>query len=250
MTDIFQEVEKEAASGQAKKRTFAGFKNQLRFNDGQISTNCEVRYAKLDVEPAFSAEAVEKLGPHGGKIRYSRGEWKTFEQMPDGSEMEISDDEIKYFQSGSEVSPFDATKTWDINPARQIDECTLDGATSLGTLIPIENIDTFGPDKDRGSSLYWIAGDAFALKALIEKLEKERLALYFPHVFRKGLTIHLAVAYIVRLDGKVYLAMKTFGGSTIWSHPLVETGTTTTVGKKIAVLAKPVLRRKQTQGSL
>ena len=98
--------------------------------------------------------------------------------------------------------------------------------------------------------MYWISGDAFALKALVEKLEKEKLALYFPHIFRKGLTIHLAVAYVVRLDGRVYLIMRTFGGSTIWAHPIEAVPSAATVEKKIVVLAKPVLRRKTAQGSL
>ena len=152
--DIFAQVEKEA--GVKSKRPFAGFKNTLRFNDGSISINAEVRFAKLDVEPAFSAEGVEKMGPHGGRIRYSRGEWKTYEQLADGTEVEVSDDEIKYYQNvdgqKTEVQPFDATKLWDVNAQRHIEECTLDGAMALGTLIPLEKIDEFGPDKERGKA--------------------------------------------------------------------------------------------------
>jgi hypothetical protein len=271
----------------------------LRFNDGSISVNTELRFAKLDIDPAFAAEGVQKAGPHGGRIRYSRGEWKTYEQdqliayectackddqgratrwsltnlppppvqvekvcpkcgkqtRPILGEVEISDEDVKYFQEFEgkkvEVQPFDSTKTWDILAPRNLDECTLDGPVALGTLIPLEKIDEFGPDKDRGSSLYWISGDAFALRALVGKLEKEKLALYFPHIFRKGLTIHLAVAYVVRIEGKVYLIMRTFGGSTIWSHPVSEVAAgAPTIEKKIVVLARPVLRRKATQGTL
>lgn len=241
----------ELAKKVTKQREWAGFKATLRFIDPATGTaiNTEVRYGKLDIDPAFSAEGVEKLGPHGGKIRYQRGEWKTFEQMPDGSEVEISEDDIKYYQSAdasgkAEVSPFDATKVWDISEQRSIDECTLNGDKALGTLIPREKVDEFGPDKERGSSLYWIDGDAVAFRALAEKLEKDRTALYFPLVLRNGLTIHLAAGYLVRIGGNMYMIMRTFGGSVIWSHPLTEKAEPVAVEKKTPVLAKPVLRRK------
>lgn len=48
--DIFAQVEKEAQTG-PRKRTFAGFKSLLRFNDGSVSINTDVRYARLDFEP-------------------------------------------------------------------------------------------------------------------------------------------------------------------------------------------------------
>ena len=90
----------ELAKKVTKKREWAGFKATLRFTDPATGTaiNTEVRYGKMDIDPAFSAEGVEKLGPHGGKIRYQRGEWKTLEQQPDGTEVEISEDDIKYYQ--------------------------------------------------------------------------------------------------------------------------------------------------------
>ena len=244
----FDMAEKEAEQG-PKKRTFAGFKVALRFNDPNgISVNTELRYGKMDVDPPFSTEGIEKVGPHGGRLRYSRGEWKTYEQMPDGKEVEISDEEIQYFQENegqkTQVAPLDATKTWDILASRPLDESTLDGQSGLGTLIPREKIDEFGPDKERGSALYWITGDALSLRALVEKLEKERLALYFPHVFRRGLTVHLTVLYPVRLKNAVYLVARTFGGTTIWNKPLIESMKAAEAEKRVAVLARPVLRKK------
>ena len=248
MSNIFGIADKEAEQG-PKKRQFAGFKVALRFNDPNgISVNTELRYGKMDVEPPFSTEGIGKVGPHGGKLRYSRGEWKTYEQMPDGKEVEISDDEVQYYQEidgqKTQVAPLDATKTWDILTDRAIEESTLDGQNSLGTLIPREKIDEFGPDKERGSALYWITGDALSLRALVEKMEKERLALYFPHVFRRGLTVHLTVLYPVRLKNAVYLVARTFGGTTIWNKPLIESTKVAEVEKRVAVLARPVLRRK------
>ncbi len=243
----FDMAEKEAEQG-PKKRTFAGFKVALRFNDPNgISVNTELRYGKMDVDPPFSTEGIEKLGPHGGRLRYSRGEWKTYEVV-DGKEVEISDDEVQFYQEidgqKQQVAPLDATKTWDVLASRPLDESTLDGQSALGTLIPREKIDEFGPDKDRGSSLYWVSGDALSLRALVEKLEKERLALYFPHVFRRGLTVHLTVLYPVRLNNAVYLVARTFGGTTIWNKPLVESTKIAETEKKVVVLARPVLRKR------
>ncbi len=205
----------------------------------------------MDVDPAFKAEGVEKLGPHGGRLRWERGnEWKVFETL-NGQEIEISADDIKYYQDvdgkKEEVSPFDATKLWDILASRNIEETGFDpdkSEVSLGALIPREKVDEFGPDKEKGSSMYWITGDAFGLRALVEKLEKEKAALYFPLVFRRRLTIHLCVLYPVRLGGNVYLIMRTFGGTTIWSKPLDEKTAYAAVEKKIEVMAKPILRRK------
>jgi len=242
----------ELAKKVTKKREWAGFKATLRFTDPATGTaiNTEVRYGKMDIDPAFSAEGVEKLGPHGGKIRYQRGEWKTLEKQPDGTEVEISEDDIKYYQNGedgskSEVSPFDATKIWEISEQRSIDECMLENEKALGTLIPREKIDEFGPDKEKGSSLYWIDGDSVALRTLADKLEKEKMALYFPHVFRKGLTIHLAAGYLVRIGGGMYMIMRTFGGTVVWTHPLTATAESITEEeKRVVILAKPVLRRK------
>ena len=246
----------ELAKKVTKKREWAGFKATLRFTDPATGTaiNTEVRYGKMDIDPAFSAEGVEKLGPHGGKIRYQRGEWKTLEKQPDGTEVEISEDDIKYYQNGedgskSEVSPFDATKIWEISEQRSIDECALENEKALGTLIPREKIDEFGPDKEKGSSLYWIDGDSVALRTLADKLEKEKMALYFPHVFRKGLTIHLAAGYLVRIGGGMYMIMRTFGGTVVWTHPLTATAESITEEeKKVLVIAKPVLRRKKASG--
>lgn len=143
-----------------KAKPFAGFKGQLRFSSPDGVVNTEVRYAKADIDPVFKPESIKKVGPNNGEIRFQRGEWKTFEKQPDGSEIEIPQDSIRYVQSVEgaemEVEPFDSTKVWDIREERPLDECALDGETALGTLIPREQVDEFGPDKEAGSSLYEI----------------------------------------------------------------------------------------------
>lgn len=236
-----------------KKRTFAGFKSTLRYRTATATITTEVRYGKMDVDPAFSAEGVGKAGPHGGRVRYQRGEWKVFEIDPKtGKEAEISEDDIKYVQeidteTGKqviEVEPFDRSVTWDIFDARPLDESTLDGPNSLGTVIPAEKIFDFGPDKDNGSQMYWVSGDdSAALKQVVDDLEKGKSSIYFPLVFRKGLTIHLAVLRVVRKDSQVFFVMQTFGGNVIYNKPIKPEGTAEPVEMK-PVLARPVLKKK------
>lgn len=239
--------------GNAKKaREFAGWKIRIRYatqNGFHIDT--EARFAQCDVDPVFQVDSIRKVGPNGGEIRYVRGEFKTIEKQPDGTEVEIPSDSIKYIQDVDglpvEVEPFDAVKTWDIQEDRQMDECTIDGPVALGTAIPLDKAEQFGPDKESGSKLYGIWGDdTTALRALAERLEKEKLGLYYPHVFRKGLTIHLAVARPVRFDGTLYLVFKTFAGPVVYTKPLAGTGKHLEPPKPI--LAKPVLKKKSNTG--
>lgn len=232
-----------------KPREFAGFKLRLVFRSHDVTIDTEARYAKSEPEQVFSAEGVKKVGPNGHPIKYSRGEWRTVEVQPDGSEVEVSDDQIKYLQDVDgqqvEVSPFDATKEWEIREERNQEECTLDGPKSLGTCIPIEKIHELAPDKERGSMLYEVWGEG--LRSLAEKLEREKLALYMPHVFRKGMTIHLAVAHIVRFNGKTYLIMRTFAGP-MKLRKAVSESEAAKVEERKPILMKPVLMRKKLAG--
>lgn len=295
MSNIGALVAGEQPNNGRKAREFAGFKNRLRFSSANgLHVECEVRYSKADVDTIFEVPNVKKIGPHGGFIRWGKGEWKCYEadvpvwilMSPDGKvvaqtpdpdvpirawshveaykigqpgghtvveglkEIEISPDTIKYQQDvdgvTQEVDPFEATKVWDIKEDRPLDQCTLDGPIALGSVIPREKMDEFGPDKDSGSSLYKVWGDDQALVALAEHLEKERIALYYPHVFRKGLTIHLACATIVRFNNTIYMIMKTFGGPVKLDRPLRGIAVAVPVSKP--VLVKPIIRSKKPTG--
>ena len=234
-----------------KTREFNGFKNRLRYTSPELTVDVEIRYATVDTEAVFKPEGIRKTGPSGGELRWEKGseEWKVFEKQPDGTEKEIKQDEIKYYQEAdgqtAEVEPFDSTKTIDIRSDRILDECNLDGPVSLGSVIPEGMEDNFGPDKEKGTKFYeiWAEQSSSGLYTLLEKLEKEKLKLFFPFVFRKGMSVHLCVAKIIRINGDTYMVMKTYAGPTQLKRPIKPSDHASVEPIK-PLLAKPALRRK------
>ncbi len=229
-----------------KAREFAGFKVRIVYSSPTgFHVESDARYSKADADAVFKVDGVGKVGPNGFPVRYSRGEWKTFEQTPDG-EVEITNDQVRYLQTVDgqqvEVDAFDATKTWDIKEDRPVEECTLDGPVALGTVIPRDRADQFGPDKEDGSKLYEVWGEG--LLALADKLEREKLALYFPHVFRRGMTIHLSVASVVRFDSTTYFTMRTYAGPVILKKALQQGVTQVQETTRKPMLIKPSIRKR------
>lgn len=235
-----------------KPREYAGRKSRLRYNSESLSVDVPIRYAPAISESIFKPEGIRKTGPNGGDLRWERGkEWKVFEiDGVTGKEQEIRADEVKYFQETEEgqieVEPFDSTQIIDIKDGRALNECNLDGPVTLGSVIPDNMEDNFGNDKEKGTKIYeiWAEQSSTGLWQLLEKLEKEKLKLFFPFVFRKGMSVHLCVAKIVRLNGDVYMLMKTYAGPLVYKHAIKSTEGEAEKEVIKPLLAKPILRRK------
>ena len=238
-----------------KAREFAGFKGRIRYTGHNFHMETDVRYSKVETDPAFELSGVTKTGPNKLPIRWDRGgEWRVYEIQPDGSEKEITSDQVRYWQETepgkepTEINPLDATKVIDVSDSRPLEECTLDGPISYGTLVPREKVNEFGPNRDDGSKLYKLWGeDVAAYSALLgfsEMLDKERLAVYYPFVFRRGMTVHLVCGWPVRVNGNVYLHFMTFGGAIKLDKPLNVSNVPTKVEERKPILAKPMLKRK------
>ena len=168
-------------------------------------------------------------------------------------EILINEDWVQYRQKidGEEIAvePFDRTEIIDIDEKRPLDQCGIDENNPkrvLGTVVPEHWEDNLGPDEEKGSKLYeiWTKLPNSALYRLIEKLEKERLKLYFPMVFRKGMTIHLCIAKVIRFNGDAYLVMKTYSGPVKLKRPIKPAATLREPIVAKPVLAKPILRKK------
>ena len=211
----------------------------LRFTDGSSTISTTLKYGKVKVDPAFKAEGIEKTGPNGGKLRWEKGtaEWHVYE-----GDTEITESQIQYRQDGQAIEPFEKTATIDVNTSRHMEECTLDGPISYGTMIPENMVDLFGPDYDKGSKLYWLDGDPATLQQLIQKLESK--VLYVPFVFVRGLSIHLVVVRIVKRNGNLYLTMQTYAGEALMTHPINQ-AVQPEPAENRPLLARPVLRKKK-----
>ena len=234
-----------------KPRVYKGNKLQLSYNGDSLSVAMEVRYAKTATDAIFKPDEMLKCGPNGGELRWDRGgSWGIFEKQADGTEVAINNSDIKYYQEVDgqkvEVEPFDSTKSLEILEGRPLDQCTLDGENALGSLMPDNMENNFGPDGEKGTKLYeiWSEKGNPGLIRVLEKMEKDKVKLFFPFVFRKGMSIHLCVAKVVRLDSAMYLTMRTYAGPALLTRTIVE-------GEGVAertllkpVLAKPVLRTR------
>ena len=168
----------------------------------------------------------------------------------DFAESSISQDQIRYIQESAEgeaeVSPFSATKTFDVKEGRALEECGFnenDDSTVLGTTIPRTRVYEFAPDPDKNNStMEQVYGDP-NLKNIAERLEADRTAAYFPLVKRKGITVHLACMFPIRVEGKQFMCLQTFGGPAHWDKPVDEAAESVTPGVRKPVLKKPAFRR-------
>lgn len=244
MSNIFQAADK-ADTG--KKRAFAGWKSTIRFDSPKLQSQVPIRYGKVDVEPLIDVEGeILKVGPNGQpveshwkKVHYENGQEITEEQI---RKVQKVDDQLV------DVVDLPRTQTISISEQRPIEECTLDEndpTVSLGTCIPVEDINKYVAES---MNEVW-AEDSFGVLRLAEYLEKERLALFFPYCYGRGLKIYTVTGYPFRVEAKLFLLMRMNIGQMILRHPIqVQQGQPQET--KRLVLATPRLVRKKAQPTL
>ena len=243
MSNPFELVKQAAAPA---KREFAGFKARLLFSSREFTTNIGIRYGKVEVEPLLDVEGqLEKVGPKGQPIR---GAWE--KHFYEGEE-EITENEIRHLQvqedgTKIEVSPLDRTGVIEVQDARAIEECTVDGEKSFGTTITREDVNKYATD-----SVYSIWGDdvwdeASLLRLAEEVLEKQKLALFFPFTFGRGFKIYTATAVPVRVNGDLYLMLLMNTGEMKLKHALRRA--VEVKEERRVVLVAPRLRAKKPTG--
>jgi hypothetical protein len=185
------------------------FPAEVGYDDTQKIAQAQIRYL----------QAVE-VGPNGGPVA-ANIEGKLYETLPDTTTVDITKDQVKVVDV--EVSPFEATETFDINKERSMDDCGIDPEDSsrvLGTLIKREKVYSFAPDTKKGSTLEQLYTDDQGLSFLANILERENLAGYFPLVKRAGITTHLATMFPVTKGDRRFMLLQCFAGEAILDKPI------------------------------
>ena len=218
-----------------ESREFPGWKLPLKVEVEGLVIETEARYRKVEAEPLIDLEGeIEKIGPRGKPVKGTM-EWHWYEG--EGEErMEVQEKDVKYVQRMPDGSTVEIEQLQRVNEVelkdRPMDEITLDGQKTYGTLIPRHMVENFAPE-----STYEVWGN---ILKLAEYLEKNNLAVVFPWTFGRGFKITTALMYPIRVGDKVHMVMVLATGIRKLSKPLI--GQAEEVKKPL--IAKPLLKKK------